>query len=151
MPCLKIPHQKQIDPGWCLPACVAMITAYWQHPLSQTKIAHWLGTESFGTPSSRIQRLARRGFDIVYQTGSLADLADWLSNQVPCILFIRTGELPYWAMDTPHAIVLAGLENEQAFLFDPEMDVAPQTVSQGDLMLAWSPFDYAFATLRITA
>ena len=128
-----------------------MIAAYWQRPLSQTDLAIWLGTQKIGTPASRIQRLTEHGFDVVYRTGSLADLSTWLSERSPCILFVRTGELSYWTIDTPHAVVLAGLENEQAFLFDPEMDPAPKIVSQEELMLAWSPFDYAFATLRVAS
>ena len=148
---LKVPHQKQADPGWCLPACVAMVAAYWQRPLAQIDIARWLGTGRIGTPASRIQRLSQHGIDVVYRTGSLADLAARLAEQTPCILFVRTGELPYWTIDTPHSIVLAGLVSEQAILLDPAMDSAPQYVSQGNLMLAWSPFDYAFAALRLAS
>jgi dTDP-4-amino-4,6-dideoxygalactose transaminase len=27
---LDVPHLLQAEPGWCLPACVSMVTAYWQ-------------------------------------------------------------------------------------------------------------------------
>ncbi len=125
MPWLNVPHLRQVKPGWCLPACVAMVTAYWQKPLLQDDIAHWLNTTWVGTPSSRIQRLTQRGFDVVYRTGSVADLQAWLAQQSPCILFVRTGELPYWKVDTPHAVVAAGLEAESAYLFDPDYEIAP--------------------------
>ena len=36
----------------------------------------------------------------------MAELEAWLAQTVPCILFLRTGELPYWQLDTPHAVVL---------------------------------------------
>jgi len=147
MPWLAVPHLRQTEAGWCLPACVAMVTAYWQHPLAQADIADWLGTSGIGTPSSRIQRLTQRGFEVVYRTGSLADLAAWLSRNVPCILFVRTGDLSYWQIDTPNAIVLAGLEADHAYLFDPAVDTAPVLVSSDDLMLAWSRFDYTFAAI----
>ncbi len=61
---------------------------------------------------------------------------------MPCILFLRTGELPYWQLDTPHAVVLAGLEADQAHIFDPAIEEAPVSVSQGDLLLAWSHSEY---------
>lgn len=61
---------------------------------------------------------------------------------------MRTGELPYWEVDTPHAVIVAGIEGEQAYLFDPAIDTAPVTVNVGDLMLAWSYFDYTYAVLR---
>lgn len=44
MPWLNVPHLRQDKDGWCLPACVAMVAAYWQQPLSPADVAHWLGT-----------------------------------------------------------------------------------------------------------
>lgn len=41
-----------------------------------------------GTPASHIRRLAARGFDVIYRTGSLAELETWLEQDVPCILYM---------------------------------------------------------------
>ena len=147
MPWLNVPHIRQANPGWCLPACVAMVAAYWQQPLLQDDIARWLGTSGVGTPSSRIRALRQYGFEVTYGTGSLAELRTWLSRDIPCIIFVRTGELPYWRVDTPHAVVVAGLDADSATLFDPDLESAPVFVSIGDLMLAWSHSDYAVAAL----
>ena len=147
MPWLNVPHLQQSEPGWCLPACVAMVTSFWQQPLLQDDIAHWLGVRGIGVPANRIQQLARHGFKVFYGTGSLAELQTWLAQGVPSILFIRTGEFPYWQVDTPHAVVLTGLEGESAYLLDPGVETSPVTVSVGDLMLAWSHFDYTYAVL----
>lgn len=149
MPWLDVPHLKQTKLGWCLPACVAMVTAYLEQPLLQDDIARWLGTQEAGTSASRIRRMAPRGFEVTYKAGSLADLGDWLKQRVPPILFIRTGELSYWSIDTPHAVVLAGLAGGEAYLFDPDFDTAPVTVSSEELLLAWSHFDYSYATLVV--
>jgi hypothetical protein len=109
MPWLNVPYQQQLKPGWCLPACVAMVSAYWRQPLSQESVAQWLGTELIGTPVGRITGLVRRGFDVLYTTGSPVTLTEWLNQGVPPILFVRTGDLrPLWTLDTPHAVVLAG-------------------------------------------
>jgi len=151
MPWLPVPHLLQDEAGWCLPACAAMVAAYWQQPLLQADIAHWLDTRGVGTPASRIQRLTQRGFEVVYKTGSLAELENWLAQGVPCILFVRTGELSYWPVDTPHAVVLAGLEADQAHLFDPALGDAPVIVPVDDMMLAWSHFEYTYAALRVSA
>jgi hypothetical protein len=43
-----------------------MVAAYLQQPLLQDDIARWLGTDEIGTPANRIQRMARRGFDVTY-------------------------------------------------------------------------------------
>ena len=147
MPSLNVPYLQQSKAGWCLPACVAMVAAYWQQPLTQADVARWLETRGVGTPASRIERLAQRGFKVVYRTGSLAELGAWLAQSVPCILFLRTGELPYWQVDTAHAVVLVGLEADLAYLLDPAVETVPVEVSPGDLMLAWSYFEYTYAAL----
>lgn len=147
MPWLNVPYLQQTEPSWCLPACVAMVAAYWEQPLYQADVAQWLGTRYIGTPSSNVQRLSRYGFQVVYQTGSAAQLLYWLEQEVPCILFVRTGELSYWQMDTPHAVVLAGLDNENAYLFDPNETDAPVTIPKDELLLAWAYSDYTYAVL----
>jgi hypothetical protein len=68
---LSVPHLPQARPAWCLPACVAMVSAYLEQPLLQDDVANWLGTRGVGTPSSHVQRLSRQGFDVLYGTGSL--------------------------------------------------------------------------------
>jgi hypothetical protein len=82
MPWLDVPHLQQIEPGWCLPACVAMVAAYWQQPLLQADIADWLGARDVGIPASRIERLTQRGFQVIYRTGSLAELETWISPSI---------------------------------------------------------------------
>ena len=146
---LPVPHLLQDQPGWCLPACVAMVAAYWEQPLLQADIAHWLSATRVGVPASRIQRLTTRGFDVTYRAGSLAELVTWLEKDVPCILFVRTGELSYWDIDTPHAVVLVGVEDEQAFLLDPAKVQIPAVVPVDELILAWSYFDYTYAILTV--
>lgn len=114
----------------------------------QPDIARWLGTTWIGTSSSYIQKLAQYGFEVLYQTGSLAQLRHWLNQRAPCILFIRTGDLSYWQVDTAHAVVLAGFENETVFLYDPAMDNAPIRATVDEMMLAWSYSDYTYVVLR---
>lgn len=151
MPLLNIPHQTQLKDSWCLPACVAMVSAFYGRPEYQGDLARWLGTTEIGTPARNVNRLESRGFRVVYQEGSLQFLIDALERDTPCIVFLRTGELPYWTLDTAHAVILAGLEGEQAYLYDPVFPDAPKVIPIDALMLAWSSFDYAVATLKPTA
>lgn len=146
---LNVPHIQQTNDGWCLPACVAMVSAYLEQPLLQEDVARWLNTRGVGTPASHVQRLTQRGFDVFYGTGSLAIVETWLAQQLPCILFVRTGDLrPYWKIDTPHAVVVAGLDTTTVAIFDPGLPNAPTILSVGNLMLAWTHFDYTFAVLQ---
>ena len=36
---LNVPDKVEHQPGWCLPACAAMVSAYRQPPLAQEDIA----------------------------------------------------------------------------------------------------------------
>lgn len=150
MPWLNVPHLLQHKDGWCLPACVAMVAAYWQQPVTQDDVALWLGTrDEIGTPAGRVQRLTQRGFDVIYRAGSALELAAWLERKTPCILFVRTGELPYWQVDTPHALVLVGIEGNRATVLDPAIESAPIVVQLDDLILAWSYADYTYAVVTV--
>jgi ABC-type bacteriocin/lantibiotic exporter with double-glycine peptidase domain len=145
---LNVTHQPQHKSSWCLPACVAMVSTYWGIPVRQVDVARWLGTSDIGTPSSRTQRLTNQKYSVIYGEGSLAILSGWLEQDAPLILFVRTGDLPYWKIDTAHALIVAGLDTEQATLIDPAVDAAYCVVPLGDLLLAWSHFDYTFAVVR---
>lgn len=148
MPWLDVPFIQQTEDSWCVPACVAMVVAFSSESLTQEDIARWLGTTNIGTPASLIQRMSKRGFDVVYRQGSLGEVQNWLAKGVPCILFVRTGELSYWEYDTPHAVVLIGFEGNEALVLDPAHKSSPTGVALGELMLAWSELGYTFAVLH---
>jgi uncharacterized protein YvpB len=74
-------------------------------------------------------------------------LAAHLLHGEPCIVFLRTGELPYWQEDTGHAVVLVGMDEDVVYLNDPAFAQAPQRVSRGDFLLAWLEFDYDYAVI----
>ncbi len=120
---LNVIHQRQHEPSWCLPACVAMLSAYWGIPVLQVDVARWLGTMDIGTPSSHIQRLRNQGYQVTYGEGSLSSILDWLRQETPVIIFVRTGDLPYWSIDTAHAVTVTGLYRDQAFIIDLATDV----------------------------
>jgi hypothetical protein len=82
MPLLNVPHQVEQQPGWWLPACVAMVIVYWEQTLAQEGIARWLDTRQVGTPANRTMRLARRGFDVINTSGAPATFVEWLTQGV---------------------------------------------------------------------
>jgi hypothetical protein len=125
-----------------------MSVAFQGESITQDDIARWLGTSEIGTPASRVEQLSKRGFEVIYRQGSLGEVRSWLARATPCILFVRTGELAYWDYDTPHAVVLVGLEEDVAFLLDPADERVPVEVPLGDLMLAWSHLGYTYAVIR---
>lgn len=148
MPLLAVPHLLQAEPAWCLPACVCMVTAYWEQPLTQEDVARWLGTRDIGTPASQVSRLEQRGFHVIYREGSLDEIKQWIDHKVPCIVFMQANELPHWDIETMHALVIVGIDDENVSVLEPAVEDAPIEVSIGDLMVAWTPFDYTYAVLR---
>lgn len=150
MTLLDVPYLPQHEPGGCLTACAAMVLAHLEQPALHEDIARQIRARPFGVPVSNILRLAAWDLQVYLGQGSLGVLADALAKGHAPIIFLRTGELPYWQEDTPHAVVLVGLDQdaETAFLLDPAYEHAtPVAVSLGDLVLAWSHFDMVYAVI----
>jgi hypothetical protein len=124
-----------------------MTLAYLHEPVDITRITRLLDTQEFGSVASRIHRLADWGYNVTYQSGSLARLRDLIAAATPPIAFVWTGDLPYWTVNTPHAIVIVGLDDETVWVNDPAVPAAPQSIPLGDFLLAWAEFDNRYATI----
>ncbi len=118
---LKVPHRRQINDGYCLPACVQMVLAYWGVERNQDSLAKQLGMiEGAGTPGSRLFLLVSPSLDVQYRTrGNIEDLEETLRAGVPPIALVWTGQLSYWDSNVPHAVVLIGTERENFVVHDP--------------------------------
>jgi ABC-type bacteriocin/lantibiotic exporter with double-glycine peptidase domain len=137
MPWLNVPYLPQVEPGGCLAACAAMVLAYVEQPALQEDIARQIDARSWGAPASNIRRLTGWGLIVRYDSGSLAEIRASLESGQPPIVFVRTGDLPYWAEDTPHALVVVGMDDDHVYLLDPAYaDKAPVIVTVGDFALA---------------
>ena len=148
MTLLDVPYLPQHEPGGCLVACAAMVLAYLQQPAVQEDIARQIGARPTGVPAFNIRRFAAWGLDVQYGQGSLSELTAALVRGNAPIIFLRTSELSYWQEDTPHAVVLVGLDTDSAFLLDPAYeDEMPVSVTLGDFLLAWSHFDMVYALI----
>jgi predicted protein tyrosine phosphatase len=72
---LPVPHRRQLADGYCLPACVQMVLAYWGIERDQPDLARQLHMiAKAGTPGSRILSLASATLEVVYRSGDLTDL-----------------------------------------------------------------------------
>jgi ABC-type bacteriocin/lantibiotic exporter with double-glycine peptidase domain len=145
---LNIPHLKQHRQADCLASCAAMVLAYWKRSINYNKLITLLDIRDVGAPYSNIQRLSQLEMSVNLADGELTDLENHLQQGEPCILFLRTGELSYWHMDTGHAVVLTGIDETYVYLNDPAFSIAPQTVSHGEFLLGWLEFDYEYAVVK---
>jgi hypothetical protein len=87
-------HYKQSNPGACLPACVRMVLATLGDEHPESYWADALGSYDFGTPSSRVKRLASLGYRVQYGRFSLDELQVHLQNSLFPIVFVRADALP---------------------------------------------------------
>lgn len=150
MPSLFLPveHVQQHQDGECLAACAAMILNFVGISVSYNRLLKVLEVESgLGTPSFKIRNLSRLGIKVDYRQGSLENLQDHLEAGRPCIIFLRTGDLPYWHRITDHAVVIVGINDEHVYLNDPAVVLSPVQVSLGDFDLAWLERDEMYAVL----
>ena len=144
---LPLTHLRQVRRGACLPACVRMVLLALGDDAGEDQLSQVFGTEWYGTPASRIQRLTQRGYRVTYEQTTLEQLQHYLQQHSPVIVFLRTGGLPGWREDVAHAVVLVGLTSDIAIIHDPARDSGPDEIGLDALLLAWSEMDYYCATI----
>lgn len=146
---LPVSHLKQRSEGDCLAACAAMVLDHLGLTLSYPDLLELLKIRSYGAPASNIRLVAQLGISVTYSVTDFAGLIQLLEQGVPVIVFLRTGDLPYWKYSTDHAVVVTGYDSDTHHLFvhDPYAIEAPIIVPQGDFELAWSERDYHYATI----
>jgi len=134
---LPVSHQKQRRRADCLAACAAMVLGYIGRSCPYNRLLSLLDVKPIGVPASNILRLARLGVSVIHKAGSLDELELQIAQGRPCIVFLDTGELPYWSAATFHAVVVVGMDDEYVYVNDPAFDQAPQPITWGDFDLAW--------------
>ena len=125
-----------------------MVLEFLGQPTGEAELAHLLGTQAFGTPALNLHRLEQLGFSVIYESATLAILRPRLQAGIPCLVFVRTGDLPYWNEDTAHVLVAIGIDDESIHVNDPAFDEAPQTIPLDYFLLAWSEFDHRCAIIH---
>jgi len=126
-----------------------MALVYFGVTASQHEIAHRLGhIPGAGIPAPNIIRLSQYGVDVEYAAGGvLGDLSRAIDDGTVVIAFVRTGELPHWEEDVPHAVVVVAVDIDTVYLDDPAFENAPIPVTVGDFMLAWDEFGNQWAQI----
>ena len=144
---LPIPHHPQRDDGDCLAACAAMVLDYLSVSADYDRLLRLLGVKPYGTPGSRLNNLADLGVHVRYARGTQDELSDYLARGQPCIVLVRTDQLPYWTYATDHAVLVVCFDEQAVYVNDPAFEQAPQRVSHADFELAWLEFDYRYAVI----
>lgn len=147
---IEIEHVQQRSDGECLATCAAMVLNFIGRPVAYRKLMQQLEIkDGLGTPSFKIRKLEQLGVRVLYKQGNFEILQKHLQAGQPCIVFVKTGELPYWTRNLDHAVVLAGMDDQFVYLNDPSLPTAPTSVSRGDFDLAWLERDEMYAVLAV--
>lgn len=145
---LSVRHLQQPREGECLAACTAMVLNYLDVNFSYNRLVRILKIQTdYGTASSNIHAVSRFGVRVTYRQGNLQVLREHLESSEPCIVFVKTGELPYWQRNIDHAVVVVGIDESQIYLNDPDLPTAPTRVPLGDFDLAWLEHDEMYAVI----
>ncbi len=147
MPLLHISHRRQLQPTDCLAACAVMVLHHLHIQASYETVVKLLRIGPAGAPYRNLQYLEVLGVSVKIEQGDLSILRSHLHRGLPPIAFVSTAELAYWDEATHHAVVVAGIQNNQVYLHDPNFAHAPQVVSSLEFGLAWSEMDEFYALL----
>ena len=147
---LPVAHVHQPGTGDCLPACVEMVLSYLNVAYSPTQVARLLKViPGIGAPAFNVQNMEQLGLQVAYRQGTLRILHSHLVNGSPSIVFLSTGELPYWTVNVDHAVVLVGMDGTRAFVNDPAFAGAPISIPLGDFDLAWLEHNEMYAVITL--
>lgn len=156
MPLLPIKHQQQKSSGDCLVACTSMALDYMGKPVDYELLSQLLGTTPDGTPFFNIERLAstrRRIFPKVHiesgQYGDLSLLQSYLDDGCPVIVGVTTFAWQHWHDQiVEHAVVVAGLDEQQVQIYDPAFADTPIAMSHVEFEIGWFEKDLVYAVIK---
>lgn len=148
---LPITHLKQRRDGDCLAACAAMILDSLGRGIDYSRLLQLLGIKNYGAPAGNIRFLVQLGLNVEYSVTDSVGVFRMLAEGKPLIVFVRTGDLPYWKQNTDHAVVVVGYDSDthSVYLNDPYFEEAPILVPQDFFELAWLERDNYYALITI--
>lgn len=130
-----------------------MVLQYFQIPISYPRLLAILETDQAGSYFSKLRNLEPElGLTIELAQGNdnLDFFYDYLNQALPIIAYVNTGELrSYWNVETFHAVVVVGLDDEVVYVNDPYFDDAPKEVERDEFILAWLEQDFWYVVVRL--
>ena len=126
-----------------------MALDYLGHRVDYPRLLKLLKIKPYGAPASNIRLLAALGLNVVYSKTDLGGLEAMLEAGHPVIVFVRTGDLPYWTYSTAHALLVVGFDEDRLYVHDPHSSDAPIAVPRHDFELAWLEREYYYALVTV--
>lgn len=139
---LPIQPYKETKAGYCGPAALKMVLAYYGVDQPEEKLAQELGTQPGpGTSPEAIVSVAKQyGFEVVVKgNSSFDDIASWLSQEVPVIVDWFSSGVTEGETADGHYSVVVGLDDIYIHLQDPELGRL-RKFTRADFLRVWFDF-----------
>ena len=131
-----------------------MVLSYLGEQVDYDRLLRLLGTTEAGTPFPQIARMTALGL-FVEENKHRDDLALfdlYLDLKLPVIVAVQTWALEHWAeVDTEHAVVVVGLDDQYVYINDPAFEADLQAVAIYRFLHAWTYRDYQYAIIGLIA
>ena len=143
------PFQETLHGGYCGPASLKMMLAYYGVEKSEEEVAQKCERDpDLGTDDESIKQAAEEyGFQVEIQSNaSFDDIQRWLYKKVPVIVnWFSRGRSDYGSSEVPdgHYSVVVGLDKTKIYLQDPEIGIM-RTLDRDDFMRVWFDFKPAY-------
>lgn len=151
---LPVPFRLQKAEGYCLPACVEMVLAFYGVAITQEQLARLLETDPLiGTPFSRISRLETTRLanrELFVEMGkhiSWDYLCAIVASGKPCITAVDLSFMPYSLVDSRHVVVVVGWDGDSIFVLDPAESVSVIQIAKDGFIAAWTEMECSYASL----
>ncbi|MEE8304178.1 MAG: cysteine peptidase family C39 domain-containing protein [Candidatus Tectomicrobia bacterium] len=152
---LHIPHLPQTNPqdlNSCVPATIRMVLAFQSVPYEEEALCDVLETQPVGTAVLNVLLLNQHvpGCHVEVASASLNDLARWIAERIPPIVFVTTGPLSFWQIDCLHALVVVDIDDASVWVHDPAFENAPISIQRDEFLRAWGELAQLTALIRIS-
>lgn len=137
--------QEKLNAGYCGPAVLKMMLAYYGIEKTEEELAQLAGTnKETGTDDKALQRVLESfGLKVeIKSEASFEDIQGWLDKEVPVVVdwFTRgRADYPDSAVADGHYSIVVGLDADFTYLQDPEIG-ALRKLARGDFMKVWFDF-----------
>lgn len=137
--------QETLHGGYCGPACLKMVLAYFGIEKTEEEVATLCNRDSvLGTNAMAIKHAAETyGMQVEVQNGAnFEDIRSWLAKKIPIIVnWFTRGRSDYSDSTVPdgHYSVVVGLDESRIYLQDPEIGEL-RTINRDDFLRVWFDF-----------
>jgi len=130
-----------------------MVLAFQGVALGEEELCRWLETQPVGTSVLNVLLLTQHvsACHVEVISASLDDLAQWLQENIPAIVFVSTTPLHYWQEKCLHALVVVGVEEQTVLVHDPALTTAPTAIPRDEFLAAWGELAQLATLVKVSS